>query len=117
MEREPAVYILATSFHGTLYTGVTSLLVQRIYQHRQGATGGHTVRYGIKRLVWFEMRATMEAAIRREKQIKRWVRPYKYALVEAENPTWRDLAEDLGFEPLIRRHVDPGSARGDEVGR
>ena len=87
MEREPAVYILATSFHGTLYTGVTSNLVGRIYQHREGITEGHTARYAIKRLVWFEMHETMEAAIKREKTIKRWVRPYKYALIEAENPT------------------------------
>ena len=112
MQREPAVYILATSFHGTLYTGVTSNLVARVYQHRESITKGHTARYGIKRLVWFEMHGAMETAIQREKQIKRWVRPYKYALIEKENPTWRDLAEDWGFEPLIRRQVDPGSSPG-----
>ena len=112
MHREPAVYILANSFHGTLYTGVTSNLVARVYQHRESITKGHTARYGIKRLVWFEMHGAMETAIQREKPIKRWVRPYKYALIEKENPTWRDLAEDWGFEPLIRRQVDPGSSPG-----
>ena len=112
MEREPAVYILATSFHGRLYTGVTSNLLQRIAQHRKQMTRGHTARYDIKRLVWFEMHDMMDAAIRREKTIKRWVRPYKYALIEADNPTWRDLAQDFGFEPLIQRQVDPGSSPG-----
>ena len=112
MERSPCTYILASSFHGRLYTGVTSNLLQRIAQHREQMTRGHTARYEIKRLVWFEMHETMEAAIVREKRIKRWVRPYKYALVEEANPTWRDLAEDYGFEPLVRRQVDPGSSPG-----
>ena len=112
MDRAPCVYLLASSFHGRLYTGVTSNLLQRIAQHREQMTRGHTARYEIKRLVWFEMHETMEAAIVREKRIKRWVRPYKYALVEEANPTWRDLAEDYGFEPLVRRQVDPGSSPG-----
>ncbi len=112
MDRAPCVYLLASSFHGRLYTGVTSNLLQRIAQHRKQMTRGHTARYDIKRLVWFEMHDMMEAAIRREKTIKRWVRPYKYALIEADNPTWRDLAQDFGFEPLIQRQVDPGSSPG-----
>ena len=112
MDRAPCVYLLASGFHGRLYTGVTSNLLQRIAQHREEMTRGHTTRYEIKRLVWFEMHETMEAAIVREKRIKRWVRPYKYALIEEANPTWRDLAEDYGFEPLIRRQVDPGSSPG-----
>jgi putative endonuclease len=112
MEREPAVYILATGFHGTLYTGVTSHLIGRVYQHREGVTKGHTLRYGIKRLVWFEMHGTMETAIKREKSIKRWLREWKIALIETENPTWRDLAEDWGFDPLIKRQMDPGSRPG-----
>ena len=112
MDRAPCVYLLASSFHGRLYTGVTSNLLQRIAQHREQMTRGHTARYEIKRLVWFEMHETMEAAIVREKRIKRWVRPYKYALIEEANPTWRDLAEDYGFEPLVRRQVDPGSSPG-----
>jgi putative endonuclease len=100
MERQPAVYILASVRNGTLYIGVTSNLMGRIVQHRDGLTGGFTKRYGVKRLVWFQMADTMEAAITREKQLKVWRRAWKIALIEAENPAWRDLAEDLGFDPL-----------------
>ena len=112
MDRLPCVYLLASTFHGTLYTGVTSNLPGRIYQHREEITKGFTTRYRIKRLVWFEVHDRMDTAIRREKTIKRWLRDWKIALVEADNPTWRDLAEDWGFEPLIRRQVDPGSSPG-----
>ena len=114
MHREPCVYLLARASHSTFYTGVTSNLLQRIHQHRTGATGGFTAKYGIKRLVWFEAHETMDAAIHREKQIKRWLRQYKYDLVAVANPTWRDLAEDLGFEPLPLREAkaDPGSSPG-----
>ena len=112
MERLPCVYLLATSFHGTLYTGVSSNLVQRIAQHREGTTKGHTARYGIKRIVWFEIHERMETAIRREKSIKRWLRQWKIALVEKDNPTWQDLAEDWGFDSLIKKKVDPGSRPG-----
>ena len=100
MERVPCVYILASAFHGTLYTGVTSNLHGRVWQHREEVTGGFTERYGIKRLVWFEPHETMEHAIIREKRIKRWPREWKYELIHVENPTWRDLAEDFGFAPL-----------------
>jgi putative endonuclease len=112
MERDPAVYIMASAFHGTTYTGVTSNLLQRIYQHREGTLGGFTAEHGCKRLVWFEMRGSMESAIRREKQVKKWRRAWKVALIEEENPSWRDLAEDFGFEPLIGKKVDPGSSPG-----
>jgi putative endonuclease len=100
MERQPCVYILVRASHSTLYTGVTSNLPGRIYQHREGLTEGFTKRYAIKRLVWFETHDTMEQAILREKRIKRWPRAWKYDLIHAENPTWRDLAEDFGFPPL-----------------
>ena len=100
MDREPCVYILAKASHSTLYVGVTSNLVGRIHQHRQGSVAGFTKRYGIKRLVWFEAHETMESAIEREKRIKRWLRAYKYELIGKENPAWRDLAEDFGFQPL-----------------
>jgi len=86
--------------NGAIYTGVTSNLMQRVYQHREGLILGFTERHCIKRLVWFEMHATMECAIMREKQIKNWKRKWKLALFESDNPTWRDLAEDLGFDPL-----------------
>ncbi|WP_082639913.1 MULTISPECIES: GIY-YIG nuclease family protein [unclassified Sphingopyxis] len=114
MERHPCVYILARSSHGTLYTGVTSNLVQRIHQHREGTFEGYTKDYGIKRLVWFERHDTMDSAILREKRIKRWLRSWKYELIIATNPTWRDLAEDLGFDPLPlgRRKAGPGSSPG-----
>ena len=112
MERNPAVYIIASAFHGTIYTCVTSNLIQRVHQHREATLPGFTAEYGCKRLVWFEMHADMEHAIRREKQLKNWHRPWKIALIEQANPTWRDLAEDLGFKPLIRSKVDPGSSPG-----
>jgi putative endonuclease len=100
MDRQPCVYILARASHSTLYTGVTSNLLGRIYQHRNGWAEGFTKRYGIKLLVWFEAHDTMEQAILREKRIKRWPREWKYDLIHKANPTWRDLAEDFGFAPL-----------------
>lgn len=112
MDRVPCVYMLASTFHGTLYTGVTSNLFGRLWQHREEATGGFTARYSVKRLVWFEAHEAMEQAITREKQLKRWARAWKVALIEAENPTWRDLAEDFGFEALVGKKVDPGSSPG-----
>jgi len=100
LEKQPAVYIVASDRNGTIYTGVTSHLLGRVYQHRDGAIEGFTKRYAVKRLVWFEAHETMESAIVREKQIKTWRRRWKLDLIEADNPTWRDLAEDFGFEPL-----------------
>ena len=100
MQKLPCVYILARASHSTLYTGVTSDLAARVWQHRQGLVRGFTQRYGIKRLVWFERHEAMEAAIVREKRIKRWPRAWKYDLIHERNPTWRDLAEDFGFDPL-----------------
>jgi putative endonuclease len=100
MERQPCVYILARASHSTLYTGVTSDLLGRIHHHRAGNVRGFTQRYGIKRLVWFETHETMEQAIIREKRIKRWPRAWKYDLIHSINSTWRDLAEDFGFDPL-----------------
>ena len=111
MDREPAVYLLASAFHGTLYTGVTSTLLTRLHQHRS-ATTGFTARYKVHRLVWFEGHDRMETAIAREKSVKRWLRDWKYALIAEQNPTWRDLAEDFGFEPLVRRQGGPGSSPG-----
>ena len=112
MARDGTVYIMASGFHGTIYTGVTSDLPGRVWQHREGTFGGFTARYGCRRLVWFETGGSMEGAISREKQIKNWTRAWKVALIEAGNPTWRDLAEDFGFEPLIQGKVDPGSSPG-----
>ncbi len=102
MQREfgPAVYLLASKRNGTLYIGVTSDLPGRIYKHRNGLLPGFTCEYAVRMLVWFEQYATMEQAILREKRIKKWNRSWKLGLIEAGNPDWRDLAEDLGFKPL-----------------
>ncbi|HEV2568688.1 GIY-YIG nuclease family protein [Sphingomonas sp.] len=96
----PAVYMLASRRNCTLYVGVTSDVIARLHQHREGQVPGFTREYGVKLLVWFEMHATMESAIEREKRIKKWNRAWKLELIEASNPDWRDLAEELGFEPL-----------------
>jgi putative endonuclease len=117
MEREPCVYILARASHSTLYTGVTSNLLGRIQEHREGVVRGFTKHYGIKRLVWFEPHETMESAIVREKRIKRWPRAWKYDLIHKDHPSWRDLAEDFGFEPLpldqpLQKQAGPGSRPG-----
>jgi putative endonuclease len=102
MTREfgPTVYILASKRNGTLYTGVTSDLVGRLYLHREGQIQGFTQQYNVKLLVWFEQHGTMEHAILREKCIKKWNRAWKVRLIEENNPDWRDLACDLGFESL-----------------
>ena len=97
---QPTVYILASKRNGTLYTGVTSNLLARIQQHREGQVRGFTSKHGIELLVWFEQHPTMESAITREKRIKKWNRAWKMELIETGNPDWRDLAEDLGFESL-----------------
>ncbi len=102
MQRDfsPTTYLLASRRNGTIYIGVTSQIMARIHQHREGAIPGFTRKHGIKLLVWFEQHATMESAILREKRIKKWERPWKLELIEAANPDWRDLAEDFGFPPL-----------------
>ena len=92
---QPAVYMMANHKGGTIYVGVTSDLVQRAAQHREGTTAGFTKRYGCKRLVWFELHVTMDHAIAREKQIKGGSRMKKVALIEADNAQWRDLFFDI----------------------
>ena len=93
--KEPAVYIMTNKRGGILYTGVTSALGPRVHQHREGFIPGFTARYCCKMLVWFEFYDTMEAAIAREKQMKAGPRRRKIALIEAMNPNWRDLFDDL----------------------
>jgi predicted GIY-YIG superfamily endonuclease len=93
--KQPAVYMMASRRNGTVYTGVTSDLVQRAWQHREGIGKGFTGRYGCKLLVWFELADTMDAAITREKQIKGGSRPKKLALIEGMNPGWRDLFDEI----------------------
>jgi putative endonuclease len=93
--KQPATYIMANKRNGTLYTGVSSNLVQRAYQHRNNMVEGFSKRYGCKLLVWFEMAETMEAAIGREKQIKAGSRAKKLALIEGANPEWKDLFDGI----------------------
>ena len=90
-----AVYLLASAKNGTLYVGVTSNLVKRIYEHKHDMADGFTKKYGVKMLVWFDMTSDITAAITREKQIKIWNRLWKLRLIEARNPEWRDLYADI----------------------
>jgi putative endonuclease len=93
--KTPCVYILASRRNGTLYVGVTSDPVQRMWQHKEGMADGFTKKYGVKRLVWYELHATMENAITREKQLKAGSRARKIQWIEAMNPDWRDLYADI----------------------
>jgi len=93
--KQPCTYLLASKRNGTLYTGVTSNLVQRVWQHKEGVADGFTKKHGVKLLVWYEPHETMESAILREKQIKAGSRTKKLALIEGMNPNWRDLYEDI----------------------
>ncbi len=86
-----AVYIMASKRHGTIYIGVTSNLLRRVYEHRECLVPGFTKTYGCKRLVWFEIYYTMTKAIQREKSLKRWPRDWKANLIERTNPAWDDL--------------------------
>ena len=89
------VYILASKKNGTLYVGVTNDVVRRVYEHKEGLAEGFTKRHGIKRLVHFEIYDSIETAIRREKALKTWLRDWKIALIERDNPDWDDLYEGL----------------------
>jgi putative endonuclease len=93
--KQPAVYILASERNGTLYTGVTSDLVARTWQHREHVVDGFTKRYNVTMLVWYEMHGSMEAAILREKQLKKWNRAWKLRLIQASNPRWNDLWSEI----------------------
>jgi predicted GIY-YIG superfamily endonuclease len=95
MMKQPAVYIMANRRNGTLYTGVSSNLAQRVYTHREALTPGFASRYRCKLLVWYERHETMSTAIAREKQIKAGSRKKKLGLIEADNPNWHDLYEQL----------------------
>ncbi|MBB5752326.1 GIY-YIG nuclease family protein [Prosthecomicrobium pneumaticum] len=91
----PSVYIVTNFYNGTLYVGVTSNLVQRVWQHREAIFEGFTKEHELKRLVWYETHATMEAAIAREKLLKRWRRAWKLELIEKMNPRWADLYDEI----------------------
>ncbi len=89
------VYIMANRRRGVMYVGITSKLTNRAHQHRNGLLQGFTKRYNCRILVWVEGFSEPHLAIAREKRVKRWRREWKFALIEAENPDWRDLLEDL----------------------
>jgi putative endonuclease len=91
VNKQPAVYILASKRNGTLYVGVTSDLVKRIWEHRNNMVEGFTKRYSVHHLVWYELHESMESAIQREKRLKDWKRVWKLELIESTNPNWKDL--------------------------
>ena len=95
MQKLFAVYILASQRNGTLYIGVTSNLPKRVWEHREGVVDGFSKDYGVKNLVWYEIHGSAEAAITREKQLKKWNRIWKLRLIEEFNPQWRDLFADI----------------------
>ncbi len=95
MEKQFAVYIMASRRNGTLYIGVTSDLVKRVWEHREGVVDGFTKQYGVKTLVWYEQHGNAESAIMREKRLKKWNRQWKLMLIEGFNPTWRDLYPEI----------------------
>ena len=89
------VYLLASQRNGTLYIGMTDDLLKRVWRHREGVIRGFTRDYGVKHLVWYEVHDSREAALHRERQLKKWNRAWKLELIESHNPDWRDLAEGL----------------------
>ena len=93
--KQPAVYLLASRKNGTLYAGVTSNLVQRVWQHKNDLVDGFTKRHGVHLLVWYELHATMDLAIQKEKMIKNWKRDWKVKAIEKMNPEWRDLYPEI----------------------
>jgi putative endonuclease len=95
MTKQPCVYIVASKRNGTIYTGVTSDLARRAFEHREGLVRGFSSRYGCKILIWYELHETMVDAITREKQIKAGSRARKLALIEELNPGWKDLYDSL----------------------
>ena len=93
--RIPCVYILANEPYGTLYIGVTSNLVRRVWEHKNDFVAGFTRRYRVHRLIWHEVHESMESAISREKALKKWNRAWKIELIEKSNPKWIDLYEEI----------------------
>jgi putative endonuclease len=89
------VYILASKRNGTLYIGMTDNLARRVWEHREGVIAGFTRDYGVKMLVWYEQHDTRESALTRERQMKKWNRAWKLREIEAMNPTWRDLWDEI----------------------
>ena len=95
MEHQPCVYMLASKRNGTLYTGVSSNLLKRVWEHKNNLVEGFTNKYGVHNLVWYELHNTMDSAIQREKTIKNWKRAWKVKVIEKMNSHWHDLYTDL----------------------
>ena len=108
--KNPCVYILCSDAYGTFYIGVTSDLAKRMAEHTQGLYDGFTKKYGIKQLAYYEHHETMDLAIAREKLLKRWERPWKYRIIEAMNPAWRNL-----YNP-ITGEIEEAPAYADRLG-
>jgi putative endonuclease len=86
---------MASQRNGAIYTGVTSDLVKRVWQHKEGLAEGFTKKHGIKMLVWYELHETMESALNKEKAMKKWLRGWKLSTIERQNPYWNDLWDEL----------------------
>jgi len=108
MLKQPCVYILASDRNGTLYVGVTSDLIKRVWEHKNDLVPGFTKRYNVHELVWYELHESMESAIAREKAIKEWKRRWKLELIERGNPEWKDLYPELLY-------LDSGFRRNDGI--
>ncbi len=97
MNKRPAVYILTNKKNGTLYVGVTSDLIKRVWEHKNNLVDGFTKRYSVHKLMWYELHETMISAITREKTLKNWKRAWKMELIEKNNPLWQDLYETISL--------------------
>ncbi len=95
MNKQPSVYILASQRNGTLYIGVTSDLIKRIWEHKNNQVEGFSMQYNVHTLVWYELHESMESAIAREKALKNWKRDWKIDLIEQTNPNWQDLYSEI----------------------
>ncbi len=95
MSKQYYVYILASKRNGTLYVGVTSDLIKRVYEHKNNLVTGFTQKYDVHNLVYYEVTESIESALRREKQLKKWKREWKIRLIEKGNPEWKDLYQEL----------------------
>ena len=112
MEKASYVYILASAPYGVFYIGVTSDLIKRVWQHREGVADGFTKQHRVKQLVWYEIHCEILQAITREKQIKKWNRDWKVNLIQKSNPDWRDLYDQItGQEANLDSRL-----RGNDVG-
>jgi putative endonuclease len=116
--KQPALYILASARNGTLYIGVTSNLLQRVWQHKNNLAEGFTKEHGVHMLVYFELHSDMNEAITREKQFKRWKRSWKLELIEKSNPQWKDLwplvVGDEGLDSRLRGNDSENECENNE---